>query len=272
MKVLVWNINQRANTNSKNEIPPFIADILLNGELLADIIILTEFAKKTVQNFDKFFSQLKESAYNLFTTDNANNNVLIAINRKIAVTEIFTWNSSYDSYLPDYIDVTFSVGETLITVIGARILVGDYKYPDEVDEEMQKRYLQNQNIINRILLIKGRGSLIIGGGDFNTGRRNNKNSYWNKEILEGKLQSLGINLITPDGFSHEMHKKEDYRGCPDHLFASRIFSVSVEPYNWDFANREEYNSYKDKEGNWCKPIDSPYPDHGMIIADLRIDL
>lgn len=272
MKILCWNINQRSNANNKNEIPSFIINTLLIREPIADIIILTEFAQEGIQNFDEFMSQLKNSSYNAYVTKNHKNNILIAINEKYSVTETFTWNSSYDSYLPDYLDVTFSLGGTLITVIGARILVGKYKYPEEADEEMQKRYMQSQNIINRISLLKERGNLIIGGGDFNTGRRENKNIYWKKEILLGELQPFMVNLITPDGWSHEMHKKEEYRGCPDHIFASKIFTVSAEPYDWKFGDNKEYNEYKDKDGSWYKAIDSPYPDHGIIVADVKIDL
>jgi hypothetical protein len=233
---------------------------------------LTEFAQESLKNVDEFILQMKNSGYNIYVTKNDKNNILIALNEEFAVIETYTWKSSKDSYLPDYLDVSISVGDLVITVIGARILVDSYKYPDEVDKEMQKRYMQSQNMIKRISLLKGKGNLIIGGGDFNTGRRKNKNIYWNRNILSGELEPLMINVITPDGSSHEMHKKEEYRGCPDHIVASKVFTVSTEPYNWKFGHNEEYKKFKDEDGNWCKAIDNPYPDHGIIIADIRIDL
>jgi len=270
MKILIWNINQRANIGDKDSIPAFIVDTLLKREPLADFIILTEFAKKNIEGFNDFVSKLEEKHYKTFISNNNNNNILIAIRKEINIMETFTWQSSYGANLPDYIDVTFSIGDSVMTIVGARILVDNYKYPDGVNQEMQKRYMQNRNILDRILLLKAKGNLIIGGGDFNTGRRNNKNIYWNKEILAGCLKSLEINLITPEGYSHEIHKDREYRGCPDHFFASNTLKASTEPYNWDFTYNNEYDEYKNKEGNWVNPIKNPYPDHGIIIADVLI--
>ena len=80
-----------------------------------------------------------------------------------------------------------------------------------------------------------------------------RDTCWMFKILE-------INLITPEGYSHEIHKDREYRGCPDHFFASNTLKASTEPYNWDFTYNNEYDEYKNKEGNWVNPIKNPYPD------------
>ncbi len=161
------------------------------------------------------------------------------------------------------------INDKYVTVIGVRITTGSYKYPEEVDKEMKDRSEQMDFILERIKKIQKDGSLIVCAGDFNTGRIKNKNKYWNFEILERKLSTLNIHLYKPQGYSHELFKGA-YAGRPDYIFTSNEMLTIVEPYDWGFTINEVYNEYKDEKGDFNSTIDSPYPDHGIIVADIDV--
>lgn len=262
MKVIEWNINQRANHSKEDRIPEFVAGEI--NKLSADIVIITEFYK--VSQWENFVSLL--ASYNTFVTDNSKNEVLIAIKKKYIIESIYCWTSSYNKCMPGYLEVNIKHNENIISVIGARILVGDYNYknPKEVTREMKYRYAQNGKMLERIKKLQEKGNLILGAGDFNTGRRNNPNENWSSDVLESELLSLDIALHTPIGNSHQLYKGDNYAGCPDHLFASNSMSIETVHYDWNFVECDE-KVYS--EGEYTKCIPDPYPDHGMLIAEIK---
>lgn len=73
-------------------------------------------------------------------------------------------------------------------VVGTRILVNyyDYNNANRLNKEMEARARQGEKIRNRINILQKKYK-IIGGGDFNVGRRNNQNEYWSKSVFEGYL-------------------------------------------------------------------------------------
>lgn len=262
MKIIEWNINQRANHSKEDKIPEFVAEEI--NELSADIVIITEFYK--VSQWKNFVISL--ASYNTFVTDNPKNEVLIAIKKKYLIESVYWWTSSYNKCMPDYLEVNIKHNENIISVIGARILVDYYNYNNkkEVTKEMKNRYVQNSNILERIKKLQEKGNLILGAGDFNTGRRNNPNENWSSDVLKSELLSLDIALHTPKGNSHQLYKGDDYAGCPDHLFASSALSVETVPYYWNFVECDK-NIYF--EGKYTKDISAPYPDHGILIAEIK---
>lgn len=264
-EIIIWNINQRNNYKSRDYIPSLVASSTKDK---GDIIILTEFYKTS-----NWIQELGEklSNYNVFVSNNAANQILIATKKDMNVKEICQWKSSYIENRPDYLAVTIeeTVGnETFdLSIIGVRILVDYYNYEkaEEVNTEMQNRKKQCDFFADEIKKLEDKGNIIIGGGDFNTARRNNANKYWNKEILSAALGG-NIQLSTPEGYSHELYKKE-YAGCPDHIFYSRKIKVKTQPYNWDFV-KENISIYTN--GEFTEKIDNPYPDHAMIKATFTI--
>lgn len=259
--IIEWNINQRSNTGRTDFIPEFVAEIIGNT---ADIVILTEFYKTS-----NWIAELgaKLAKYNVFVTSNPTNDVLIAIKKDLFVKNVYCWESSYDDNRPDYLEVEISIEDRNMIIIGTRILVDDYNYkiPSEVNKEMENRQKQNGTLIERLNELKKKRNLIIGAGDFNTGRRNNPNNYWSKNVLDNAL-GKDIKLYTPEGVSFQAYKGE-YAGCPDHLFASEGIAVKLLPYCWDFVKKDE-GIYKNDE--FTKYIPNPYPDHARVIAEIDI--
>lgn len=264
IKLLIWNINQRAGYG-ESFYPKFVLDCL-NKEF--DIIIFTEFYKQ--DEWKKFFLNEK---YLFETSDNGSkhNEILIAYNKEkySKVGNKYTWKSDYDKDLPDYLDVCLkdNYGDTFI-VVGTRILVDyyDYKNANSLNKEMKARARQCEKIVDRINELNEKNYKIIGGGDFNVGRKNNQNEYWSKLLLEEKISDI-INVVVPKGVSHQVYKGDKYAGCPDLMIYSNEVSVDCEPYNWDFVN-DCIDVYVDRE--FTREIPAPYPDHAQIIAKLSI--
>lgn len=273
LKIIEWNINQRSNHGKIDNIPHWIAQEII--DLDADIVIITEFYKTS--DWKEFVNAL--GSYNTFVTNNSNGNneVLIAIKKEYTILEdsVYSWVSDYDSNMPDYLEVSIKYRQKIITIVGARILVGKYKYNiSEVTKEMKCRKKQWNKILDRIKMLQEKGNLIIGAGDFNTGRRENPNMDWSMGVLEAELLPFDIKLYTPDGCSHELYKQKnarkpegvDYAGCPDHLFASSFMEVKTVPYYWNFVEQDK-NVYSERE--YTKNIPNPYPDHGILIAEIK---
>ena len=76
-------------------------------------------------------------------------------------------------------------------VVGTRILVDyyDYKNANSLNKEMEARARQGKKIVDRINELNEKNYKIVGGGDFNVGRRNNQNEYWNKFFLKKNYQT-----------------------------------------------------------------------------------
>ena len=144
------------------------------------------------------------------------------------------------------------------------MIVKDYNYKDitSTNNEMMARARQGNKIACRIKELTEQNFTIIGDGDLNTGRRDNRNAYWRKDIFENKLPNE-LCVIMPDGVSH---KPKGYAGCPDLLFYTKNLNVNCEPYNWNFVN-----ACKDiyVHGKFTEEIPAPYPDHAQIIADFN---
>jgi exonuclease III len=264
-EIVIWNINQRNNYKNRDYIPSLVASSIKDK---GDVIILTEFYRTS--NWIKELGE-KLSNYNVFVSNNATNQILIATKKDMNVKKICQCKSSYIENRPDYLAVTIEVDvgkETFdLSIIGVRILVDyyNYKIDEEVNTEMKNRKKQFDFFVDKIKKLEDKGNIIIGGGDFNTARRNNSNKYWNKEILSLALGD-NIQLYTPEGYSHELYKKE-YAGCPDHIFYSKEIKVKTQPYNWDFV-KEDTSIYTN--GEFTEKIDNPYPDHAMIKATFTV--
>lgn len=262
--ILIWNINQRAN-HGGSFYPQFVLNCL-NEEY--DIIIFNEFYKH--DNWEETFSSEK---YLFETSDNGNkqNEILIAYNKKkySKIGNKYTWQSNYDKDSPDYLDICLNdiYGNSFV-VVGTRILVNyyDYNNPHSVNNEMKARAKQGHKIACRIKELNEQKYTIIGGGDLNIGRRNNKNEYWNKLIFEKEMPSE-LYVTIPDGVSHEAYKRNDSAGCPDLLFYTKELKINYKPFDWKFVNSCK-NIYID--GEFTKGIPVPYPDHAQIIASFDL--
>lgn len=262
--ILIWNINQRANYGGA-----FYPTVVLN--LLKkdyDIIIFNEFYKHSGWE-SKFLSE----KYLIETSENGKKKNEIAIfynKRKYSmIGSKYTWLSDYDTDFPDYLEVSLkdNYGKCF-AVVGARILVNyyDYKNKDSLNNEMKARARQGKKIACRINELAEQGFTIIGGGDLNIGRRENKNDYWNKSVFQEQTEDK-LQVIMPKGVSHQPYKGELNAGCPDLLFCTPGVKISYEPYDWSFVNECKEIYY---DGKFTENIPVSYPDHAQIIADFQL--
>ena len=264
--MLVWNINQRAGaSDGKSFYPQTVRECLHKGY---EIVIFNEIYKCI--GWEDLFH---DTDYEYKVSDNGKgkNEILIAYNKKLfsMVEKKFTWKSDYDRTFPDYLEVKLKdVENHNIVVVGSRILVNIYDYNNKksVNDEMKNRAKKGKRIAERLSNLCEKGYIIVGGGDMNTGRRYNKNEYWTKQIFADMLSDK-INVIMPDGVSHEAYKGEEYAGCPDLLFFTKNISVDESIYDWTFVKecKEIYNA-----GEYTKNIPVCYPDHAQIIVSYHL--
>ena len=271
IRIMEWNINQRSGGKKQDGYVPVIPEFVWEKmqDIQAHIIILTEFYK--VEGWTEKI-HTKFSDYKEFVTENLHNDVLILIKKdllpqndrgQLIETAYFPF-SSYDNNCPDYLDVSMRIGEKSVRIIGSRIIVDTKKrYGTPLyNSELQNRHRQGRTIVKRIQELIGEGTLVIGAGDFNTGRAINSNENWSSMVLRKDLQEVGVKLYIPEGQSHLGYTS------PDLFFASNEITVTnLPPYNWEYT---ETNSGVYDDGQYTKTIDPPFPDHGILIAEIEM--
>lgn len=82
------------------------------------------------------------------------------------------------------------------------------------------------------------------------------------------IYRIKLNIVMPEGVSHQVYKGTEYAGCPDLIFYSNEIDVDVYPYNWNFV-KDCKDIYVD--GKLTKEIPAPYPDHAQIIANFNFN-
>lgn len=263
-KLLIWNINQRAG-HGKNFYPQIVRNCFHEDY---GIVIFNEFYKHT--GWEKLFDDSKY-AYEVSDNGKGKNEILIAYNKEVysLVKEKFTWKADYNKMFPDYLEIGLKdAKDNFLMVVGTRILVNTYDYNDEVsvNKEMKNRAGQGSRVADRVDSLIENGCCIIGGGDMNTGRRYNRNEYWTKTIF-ANMMPKAVEVILPNGVSHEAYKEEKYAGCPDLLFYTKNMDVDVKPYDWNFVK-----GYKGiyTSGKSTNNIPVNYPDHAQVLASYNL--
>lgn len=90
MRLKSWNINQRGNFDNLTKIPDFVGEEVLKCD--PDVIVITEFYK--VEGWQETFEN-RFHEYNTFVTDNAHNEIFLAIKKKYQIDSVFSWKSNY---------------------------------------------------------------------------------------------------------------------------------------------------------------------------------
>lgn len=288
MRILEWNINQRANHINTEAIPPFIAKAIQEED--PDIFILTEFFK--VKQWETFQEEMKE--YNLFFTENSQNHendVCIGVRTQYPDAQISTMlDSLKENHLPNFLHITVEIEGRLLSVMGVRIRVPLRKdVPAASEENQHYRLEQLEALENHLAHIP---DPVILMGDFNNYRRglspdfldpkhpvnNSKCAVWNMSVIHQKLEGLGYEMHTPSGYSWGSDNKNvKYQCAHDHIFTK---GVSLVPSVIDEDPIERYQGhYVDNfmrlapdiyEDHGIKGITTPYPDHKMLIVDFEL--
>lgn len=269
IKIMEWNINQRSGKKDSRYMP-FIPEFVWEKirDIQAHIIILTEFFK-VVGWEEKIYTDFP--SFEGFVTNNPNNDVLIMVSKDLLpknsdgcqTEKAYSPKSSYASNCPDYLDIPIRIGEKDVRIIGTRIIVdtkAKYGTP-AFTKELKNRHEQGKTVVKRLQELIGAGNLVIGAGDFNTGREKNPDENWSQTVFRNDLKKEGIELYLPKGQSHLGF------ASPDLFFASEGISVALYPYDWEFVTSDNLIYY---DGQLTKNIKSPYPDHGILIAEVDV--
>ncbi len=288
MRILEWNINQRANHINTEIIPPFIATAVKDED--PDIFILTEFYK--VKRWTEFQDDMED--YNLFLSENSQNHendVCIGVKKEYEDAQISTMlDSMKDNHLPNFLHITVEVDGRVLSVMGVRIRVPLRKdIPAASEENQHFRLEQLEALENHLAHIP---DPVILMGDFNNYRRglspdyidpkhpvnNSKCAVWNMSVIHQRLAKIGYEMHTPEGFSWGSdHCNVKYQCAHDHIFTKGLVLVpSV--VDTDAPDRYQGHYIDDfmklapeiYHGNGIKGMHTPYPDHKMLVVDFEL--
>lgn len=280
MKILEWNVNQRANHINTVDLPPFIADALKRED--PDFFVLTECYK--VKHIQEFISAME--GYTIYISDNSchhQNEVVIGVRDGFVGSKLSgTMESGVENKNPNFLHVTIEVdGEgRILHLIGVRIRVP--KGCPSSAESQNYRLEQLDSILDYVEKLEEPVVLV---GDFNNYRRGlspatmgmpqadiTKCSLWNMSVLEERFHEYGFEMHTPDGFSWGWaNPNVKYQFAQDHAF---LRGVSLAKNDFDGS---DYCYYVDDfmtlapeiyEDHGIKHINPPHPDHKMLVLEI----
>lgn len=287
MRILEWNINQRANHINTEVIPPFIATAIKEED--PDIFILTEFYK--VKHWEAFQEDMSD--YNLFITENSQNHqndVAIGVKKDCEEVQVATMlDSLKDNDLPNFLHITMMVDGYSLSIMGLRIRVPTRKDIRPASEENQEYRLKQLLALEHHLAQVPEPVILM--GDFNNYRRglspdfidpkhptHSCNALWNMSVIHDKLDSLGFEMHTPTGFSWGSDNSNiKYQCAHDHIFTKGVRLVPsvvdedpIERYQGHYV--DQFMKLKpDVYGeHGIKGVHTPYPDHKMLVVDFEL--
>ena len=247
MKLMGWNINQRANFRNQANLP----DLIINEikRLKVDIAVLTEFYKCV--DYEDFISKIESLGYTVFLdprpAERYKNQVLIAVSDKLDVYNegnIKTFPNEIDSNYPNFLQVTVKYNNAPLTIIGTRM-----RDMEKVPQfKILNNYLATLPIENKIICI----------GDFNALR-----PYCIKH-----LNFFNEDNIYPDWHNHPdewSYVFKNYNKAQLDLLAVKGLSVTNEKYDWDYLKHSKSYFYADD----YKSDVVGFPDHAVLVADLK---
>lgn len=277
MKILEWNINQRAKDIHNVQIPPFIASAILEED--PDFFVLTEFYQ--VKELEKFKKSL--SGYQIFTTENTQhrqNDVCIGVKDIYPDCQIASqMESRKENPFPNFLHVLVELESNhTLSLMGVRIRIPAHQdIPPTTEESQQYRLEQFCHLESYIAYVQEPAVLV---GDFNNYRRGHspktlamlsgetpqQNNIFNMHILEERAKNLGYDMTTPEGFSWgKDNDNSKYQFAQDHALSKGVV-VSHNSYEDDFMKfaPEVYDEQGIRGGS------TPYPDHKILIIEFDV--
>lgn len=282
LKIMEWNINQRAGRNGrKQRIPEWIA-----AEIIAanpDIAMLVEFYK--CSNWLEILNKL--GAYNVFFTDNSiekENDVVIAVKKEFCIKQVQYLKSTNQNDNPNFLRVTMEAAPHVpINIVGVRIRVRGYgKQPKQGDfackedfaqaytawlqafiNEKRWRRKQNSIILNHIKKI-GLPTVIV--GDFNNFRKSYVDDIWCLQKIIELYQNTGFFLNPVEGASIY---RETSGFAEDHILTKGLQVINQAYHRAFAAAKERKEAYPD--GKDFSKVKVPNPDHAILIATILVN-
>lgn len=267
LKIIEWNINQRANIKRK-DMPDWIAKVIADEK--ADLICLTEVYRGN--NWENIKNNAFSSNYAVFETSNntiGQNDVVIAVNiKKLDVVYAKTYYP-YQRGIPDYLEVKCrsknadNIKEFVFIGVRIHSLVRD----DIKREELE--YVMTASKDNDTVIVCG---------DFNNNRRGYKGK-WCLEVIKNICDKNHYDMGTPKGSSIYVKNPNnvDYEFPEDHFLFKGDISVNKKDllYDRDFTKNDiekyiwgqDFQKYmgKDDKGNPIyESVNPPFPDHAIL--------
>ncbi len=287
MRIIEWNINQRANHINTEEIPPYVAMSLLDED--PDFFILTEFYK--VKRWEDFEKSLPH--YELFFTENScqhQNDVCIGIKKDYPNPQMVSMmDSTRENHHPNFLHVSVDVDGISLNIIGTRIRIPTRKDVPASSEENQNYRLDQLKMLESYLDHVPDPIIVL--GDFNNYRRGHspatlemlhsnsksKCTLFNMTVIQEHLEKIGFTMHTPDGYSWGKNNPNiKYQFAQDHAFTKGLKLVKSAV---DAEEGEYHGHYTDEfmkfapdiyENNCIHNIHTPYPDHKMLVVDFDL--
>lgn len=270
VKIMEWNINQRLNY-AKEDAPEWICDYIDNN----GIVVLLEIHRGN--NWDKIKERAFGDRYDIFESENSKeNDVLIAISKKLKLKETPVFCLSKDHSVPDFLEVKCETkNNEKFVIVGMRIHAVNIK---DSEKENEFRFVLDK--------VKEEKNVII-CGDFNNNRRGFiEDNKWNIRIIDEIIKNYDFHRKTPNGSSiYEEKKTNDaYEFAEDHFFikGNSIQWTGLNNYSREFCNKSssiyrwkhDFQLYlgKDELGiSRYENIQPPYPDHAILSGSFSVN-
>ena len=274
-KILEWNVNLQSNTN--NEIPAFVGKAIEN--IKADIVILTEFV--FCENAEDFLQDtFVKNGYDYYPKAKTTsvNEVLIAWKTsKLTLGDektIYYEKCSKDLDVPNFLTLPLVTTDgEILRVAGVRITMTtenetvakaedrDINY----EKQAKLRYSEMKKVYDELAKLTDDDSVVLIAGDFNNYRRYTRRPEWNYKKITCKRKEY--TSYTPKGDSYDGDGKK-FPPAPEDHFITKNCCIKDYSYNRDFALFDT-SIYRRGKDNF-RGIDSPNPDHAMLIGTLII--
>ncbi|MFI3255247.1 MAG: hypothetical protein R3Y63_13070 [Eubacteriales bacterium] len=277
MKIIEWNINQRAKHLDSKIIPTFISSAILEED--PDFFVLTEFYQ--VEELERFKKSLSE--YQIFTTENSQhhqNDVCIGVKNTYTDVQIASlMESRRENPFPNFLHLLVELDNMTLSLMGVRIRIPAHQ-DIAVSTEESQRYRLDQfcHLESYIAYIQEPAILV---GDFNNYRRGHSPAtmamlkgetpeqcdIFNMHILSERANALGYEMCTPEGFSWgKDNENVKYQFAQDHAF---IKGVTITHQSYE----DEFMKYAPEiyEEQGIRGVATPYPDHKMLVTEFEIN-
>lgn len=279
MKIIEWNIHQRANHINTEDIPPFIAQAVWGED--PDFLVLTECYK--VKHWDYFLGSLGN--YDLFVSDNSShhqNEVVIGVKKMYEGARVVNcMESGYENLNPNFLHVTVPMHGQDLSIMGARIRVP--KITPTSIESQTYRLNQLDLMIDQMSETPAPAILV---GDFNNYRRGlspetlemkrdpkySKCALWNMSVLRERFEEVGYTMHTPEGFSYGWENPNiKYQIAQDHAFTKgvEIATNDLDGTKYLYYVDEFMNLAPDiYDESGIKGVITPNPNHKMLVVEF----
>lgn len=277
IKVISHNISGAGYREGQERVlKPFVVENALSKN--PDVVFFLEYAFPT--NHKEVVQQLNDAGYEVRTTDvptqEYQNGILAAVKEGIEIlakeTKMYTKDTKNLEH-PDALVLTLKKNNETYKVAGIRVRVGSRLS----DSERLKLKSDQVQVIASFLAESSEKTVVVGDTNYKAsflqkGRLGASSEYKDKKRKITSFVDIswnGCTFVVPEGDSYQwkQYGKVISMDC-DLAITKNMNQISVEPYNWDFEDKDEI--YKDKERYQYINIKKGfYPDHPAIIFTVE---